>query len=85
MPNKLYVRAEVNDVIQLDPEHSYGWGPLLCIVEEVKTSLVMCYALHAVERGKPPDRMYLRIPHEGYVIIGKAEWAAAPDGGGSDE
>lgn len=77
-------RAEVNDVIQLDPEHSHGWGPLLCIVEDVRDRLVLCYALHAVD-GKPPDRMYLRIAHEGYVIIGKAAWTHAPDGGGSDE
>lgn len=25
-----------------------------------------------------PGRMYLRIDHGGYVLIGKAEWVAAP-------
>jgi len=61
------------DVIQLDPEHSAGWGPLLC------------YALHAEKRGEPPSQMFLRVDHGGYVVIGKAQWVAAPRGDGDEE
>lgn len=67
-------RGYPGDVIQLDPEHSHGWGPLLCIVDEHLSWGVLCYALHAEERDKPPSQMYLRVKHGGYVIIGQAEW-----------
>lgn len=67
--------AAVGDVIQLDPAHC-DWGPLLCIVSEVKSWGVQCYAIYPEERGKPPSQMYLRPRHEHYVVIGRAEWAA---------
>lgn len=63
-----------NDVIQLNPEYSHGWGPLLCIVEKVHAWGVTCYAIHPEKRFEPPARMYLRVEHDHYVRIGKAEW-----------
>jgi len=73
------------DVIQLDPDHSAGWGPLLCIVDELRVGGVLCYALHAEKRGEPPSQMFLRVDHGGYVVIGKAQWVAAPRGDGDEE
>jgi hypothetical protein len=65
--------VKINDVIQLDPAQS-PWGPLLCIVDEVKSWGVQCYALVPEHREEPPNRMYLRIEHGKYIEIGAAEW-----------
>lgn len=72
-------RAEKNDVIQLQPEMSQ-WGALLCIVDDVRTWGVQCYALIPEKRGEVPSRMYLRVQHEGYVVVGPAYWALESDG-----
>lgn len=66
-------KAIAGMVIQLDPEHSV-WGPLLCIVEENKDWGVVCYAIHPQQRGEPPGKMYLRVNHEHYVVIGSVQW-----------
>jgi hypothetical protein len=68
--------VKINDVIQLDPAES-PWGPLLCIVSEVKDWGVQCYAFVPTERNKPPGLMYLRVNHDKYTVIGPAEFAAA--------
>jgi len=68
--------VKINDVIQLDPAQS-PWGPLLCIVDEVKQWGVRCYALIPQERGTAPGSMYLRVEHGKFHIIGPAEWAGA--------
>ena len=74
VPSEVPPRAWLQHaVIQLDPEHS-AWGPLLCIVDEVKSWGVQCYAIHPEERDKPPGAMYLRVKHEHYVVIGSAQW-----------
>ena len=65
--------VKVHDVIQLDPAQS-PWGPLLCIVDEVKPWGVQCYALVPEHREEPPNRMYLRVEHGKYSYIGEAEW-----------
>lgn len=66
----------VNDVIQLDPEQ-IAWGPLFCIVTELKSWGVQCYAIHPEKRGEMPSRMFLRVKHGQYVRIGRAEWLIA--------
>ena len=66
--------VKVNDVIQLDPAQS-PWGPLLCIVDEVKSWGVRCYVLLPDQRNAPPNRMYLRVEVGTFVVIGPAEWA----------
>lgn len=65
--------AEKHDVIQLDPEHG-TWGPMLCIVSDVHSWGVTAYWLVATERGKAPDRAYVRANHGTYIVVGKAEW-----------
>lgn len=72
--------ADINvyDVIQLDPSAN-DWGPLLCIVTEVKPWGVQCYAMHVEERGKPPSAMFLRVKHDDYVRIGTAGWVKQHD------
>ena len=67
-------QAKENDVIQLSPSFN-DWGPLLCIVEEVKSWGVQCYALIPEKRNEVPSRMYLRVKHGQYVIIGPVVWA----------
>lgn len=74
------MKAVVNDVVQLNPEHSYGWGPLLCIVDEVHGWGIRCYALVPVKRWEAPNLMYLRVNHENYVIVGKVEWVCSDEG-----
>lgn len=79
-----------NDVIQLTPGPGLEWGPLLCIVDKVAAWGVRCYALvpatHSSpeERGRAPSRMYLRVDHGGYVVIGPAEWTLS-DGATHDD
>jgi hypothetical protein len=63
----------VNDVIQLDPNH-HGWGPLICIVDEVSNWGVRCYWLVPQERNQPTLQAYYRAKHGTYVRIGPAEW-----------
>jgi hypothetical protein len=65
--------VKVQDVIQLDPEHS-SWGCLLAIVDEVRDWGVICYAIHPESRGEPPSCMFMRCRHEHYVVVGRAEW-----------
>lgn len=67
------MKALKGDVIQLDPDHC-DWGPLLCIVDEVKAWGVSCYALHPDKRGEPPPRMFMRVDHGNYEVIGLAVW-----------
>jgi hypothetical protein len=61
-------------VIQLDPEQC-DWGPLLCIVQEVRSWGVVCYALIPERRKEPPATMFIRVKEGHYVVVGKAEWA----------
>jgi hypothetical protein len=68
--------TKLNDVIQLDPTKN-DWGPLLCIVDEVKSWGVRCYVLLPEKRGEPPGSMYLRVEVGTFVVIGPAEWAGA--------
>ena len=68
--------VQVHDVIQLDPAHC-EWGPLLCIVSEVKSWGVKCYLPYPLQRGEPPSQMFLQCKHEHYVVIGRAEWASS--------
>ena len=68
-------RACPMDVIQLDPEHC-RWGPILCIVDEVRDWGVTCYSPYPSE--KADEVVPLRVQHGHYVIIGQAEWAMAP-------
>jgi hypothetical protein len=65
--------VKVNDVIQLDPAQC-KWGPLLCIVDEVKSWGVRCYALLPDARDRPPNPMYLRVDTGKFQVIGTAEW-----------
>lgn len=68
--------AAVGDVIQLDPTLTVGadWGPLLCIVDKVKAWGVRCYHMQPTGRNEPLLRMYIRVNHLDYVVIGPAEW-----------
>lgn len=66
--------ASVDDVIQLDPTND--WGPLLCIVDEIKNWGVRCYALVPQQRAEGPGHMYLRVEHDLYKVVGKAAWVA---------
>ena len=68
------VSVTVNSVIQLDPTQS-SWGPLLCIVDEVRSWGVRCYAFMVEDRHELPSRMYLRVEHGKYIVIGAAEWS----------
>jgi hypothetical protein len=77
------MNVQVNDVIHLDPAQS-TWGPLLCIVSEVKSWGVQCYALVPEQRDKLPGCMYLRVEHGKYVYIGRVEWAVATREDSSD-
>lgn len=70
------VDAIVDDVVQLDPEYSHGWGPLLCIVSEVESWGVRCYALVPEVRGQLLSKMPFRVDHGRYAVIGRAEWKA---------
>jgi len=65
--------VRINDVIQLDPAQN-DWGPLLCIVSEVKSWGVQCYALVPEKRGELPGSMYLRMNTGMFQVIGHAEW-----------
>lgn len=62
-----------NDVIQLDPR-TCEWGPLFCIVSDVKSWGVQAYWLQATERNKPPGKCFIRVEHGNYIKIGSAEW-----------
>jgi hypothetical protein len=62
---------EPNDVIQLHLDAS-DWGPMLCIVDEVRTWGVLAYFLVANERGTPPGAAYIRVDHGKYTRIGRA-------------
>jgi len=75
--------TKINDVIQLDPAQS-TWGPLLCIVSEIKTWGVQCYALVPDRRDKPPSQMYLRVETGKFQVVGTAEWVLAAQAGSSD-
>lgn len=66
---------EVYDVIQLGPEHH--WGPLLCIVTEVRDWGVQCYALVPEKRGEQPGAMFLRVEYGKFERVGRAAWTRA--------
>jgi hypothetical protein len=68
--------VKANDVIQLDPAGELAWGPLLCVVEEVKPWGVKCYALIPTRRGEQPHMMWMRVEHGAYAVVGPAAWAA---------
>lgn len=71
--------AKRNDVIQLEPETAgAAWGPLLCVVSEVKAWGVQCYALIPTTRDQPPGSMWMRIDHGKYAVIGPAMWTVEP-------
>jgi hypothetical protein len=80
---KDYMRKELEpgDIIQLDPE-KHAWGPLLCIVDEVKGWGVTCFWLQATERGSPPARCYYRAETGTFTRVGTCEWhfVERPDG-----
>ena len=65
------MNASEGDVIQLDPDHC-RFGPLLCIVSEVKSWGVQCYAVFNKE-----EAAYFRVNHGNYVVVGRAEWKMA--------
>jgi hypothetical protein len=75
MPNEL----EPGDLIQLDPV-KHTWGPMLCIVDEVKGWGVTCYWLQATEHGKPPGVCHYRAETGTFVRVGKAEWLVQTPG-----
>lgn len=68
--------VKLNDVIQLDPAQN-DWGPLLCIVDEVRSWGVRCYVLLPDARDRPPNRMYLRVDTGTFQVVGPAEWTVA--------
>lgn len=70
-----YVSKELEpgDVIQLDPS-KHDWGPMLCIVDEVKSWGVQCYWLQAEQRGKPPARCYYRAETGTFERVGRVAW-----------
>jgi hypothetical protein len=67
------VPAERLDVIQIDPRHSM-LGPMLAIVQEVREWGVMAFWFCADSKGQLAA-VYERVPHGGYVRIGKAAWS----------
>jgi len=67
--------VQSDDVIQLAPEHC-RWGPLLCIVDEVRPWGVIAYAV--MPSANQDETMPLRVAHGHYVRIGRAEWATVP-------
>lgn len=67
-------QAKVNDVVQIDPNHS-AWGPVFVVVTEVKDWGIQGYFLVPQRRDQPPGVAYIRVEHAHYVIIGQAEWA----------
>jgi hypothetical protein len=58
----------MHDVVQLAPDGR--WGPLLCIVTDVREWGVQCYALIPGE----PGPMYLRAELGTFERVGVAVW-----------
>lgn len=68
--------VSVGDVIQLDPSHC-RWGPLLCIVDEVKSWGVCCHWLQTTTEGMPLGVVSYRAEYGTFHRIGRAEWVPA--------
>jgi len=64
-------RAEIGDVIQIDPEHDEMFGGCFGIVEAVKDW--GCNLVAFTIPGKD-GAAYYRVAHGKYRIIGQAKW-----------
>lgn len=75
-------QCQVGDVVQLQPQDDFGnvtYGPLLCVVSEVKPWGVRCYAMIPEKRGEWPALSYFNANRGSYERIGPACWMQQGD------
>jgi len=63
--------AQVDDVIQIAPEHDDVFGGTFAIVQEVKGWGVSLCSVAVPGKGMA----YFRVPHGRYVVVGRAMWS----------
>jgi len=64
---------DVHDVVQLDPELPFG--PVLAIVDEVKSWGVQASVLVPTARDTPPNLAPMRVEWGDFARIGRATWS----------